>query len=49
MKVVENQREGLGEALHILSSGNEEVLLAHVLNDEHTCIAEIMIYLTLRE
>lgn len=45
----QKQREGLCEALHVLNGGNEEALLAHVLDAEHTGITEAMIFLGLRK
>ena len=50
MKEAENQEsEGLCEALHILNRGDEEALLAHVLETEHASKTEAMVLFTLRE
>ena len=34
-EVVEKEREGLSEALHVLNSSDEEALLAHIWDAEH--------------
>ena len=48
-EVKQKEREGLCKALHILNSGNEETLFAHVLDAEHASKAEAMMLLALRE
>ena len=48
-EVKQKEREGLCKALHILNSGNEETLFAHVLDAEHASKAEAMVLLALRE
>ena len=48
-EVKQKEREGLCKALHILNSGDEETLLAHVLDAEHASKAEAMVLLALRE
>ena len=43
------EREGLGEALHVLSSSDEEALIAHILDAEHASSAETMVLFALRK
>lgn len=46
---MQKEREELCEALNVMNSGDEEVLLAHIVDDEHVSIAEAMVLFSLRE
>ena len=48
-EVVQKEREGLSEALHVLNSSDEEGLLAHIGDAEHASSAEAMVLFTLRK
>jgi len=48
-ELVQKEREGLGEALHVLNSSDEEALLAHILDAEHASSAEAMVLFALRK
>jgi ABC-type tungstate transport system substrate-binding protein len=48
-EVVQKEREGLSEALHVLNSSDEEALLAHILDAEHASSAEAMVLFALRK
>ena len=48
-EVTQKEREGLCKALHILNRGDEEALLAHVLEAEHASKTEAMVLFSLRK